>query len=157
MSPKASLQSLNQILPLQTCFSYIFVVYYSPLQSYLVHVGPTRSILSTLVLFGPLQFTSVLFGSLCPLWSYSVLSVLFSPLCFYLVQFSPILSILFTSVLSIHIGSIGSIRSYLVHTIHFRSIQSILILFGPYWSYLNHSIHFGHFPSTLRTLVQEIF
>ena len=76
---------LNQILPLQTCFSYIFVVYYSPLQSYLVHVGPTRSILSTLVLFGPLQFTSVLFGSLCPLWSYSVLSVLFSPFWFYSV------------------------------------------------------------------------
>ena len=141
---------LNQILPLQTCFSYIFVVYYSPLQSYSVHVGPTQSILSTLVLFGPLQFTLVLFSPLCLLSSYSVHLVLFSPLCFYLVQFGPIQSILFTSVLSIHIGSIGSIWSHLVHTVHFHSIRSILILFSPHWSYMNHSIHFGHFLSTLR-------
>ena len=100
---------LNQILPLQTCFSYIFVVYYSPLQSYSVHVGPTQSILSTLVLFGPLQFTLVLFSPLCLLSSYSVHLVLFNPLCFYLVRFGSIQSILFTLVLSIHIGSIGSI------------------------------------------------
>ena len=52
--------------------SYIFVVYYSPLQSYSVHVGPTQLILSTLVLFGPLQFTLVLFSPLYPLSSYSV-------------------------------------------------------------------------------------
>ena len=63
---------LKQILPLQMCFSYIFVVYYSPLQSYSVHVGSTQLILSTLVLFGPRQFTLVLFSPLYPLSSYSV-------------------------------------------------------------------------------------
>ena len=52
--------------------SYIFVVYYSPLQSYSVHGGPTQLILSTLVLFGPLQFTLVLFSPLYPLSSYLV-------------------------------------------------------------------------------------
>ena len=64
------------------------LVILGPLWSYSVHFGHIRSIMSTVVLFSPIQSTSG------PLWSYSVHSVLF------ILPWS----IWFTLVLSVLVG-----------------------------------------------------
>ena len=102
---------LNQILPLQTCFSYIFVVYYSPLQSYLVHIGPTQSILSTLVLFSLLWFYLVYyvhFHLIRSIWSYSIH---FASIWFGLVLFSPFCSLWFFQSTLVQLGPFDLIWS----------------------------------------------
>ena len=89
------------------------LVLFSPHRSYSVLLNPIRSILSTLVLFGPLLLWSylVLFG---PHWSYSVYSNNFGLLWSY-------------SVHSFHFGPISSIRSNLVL---FDPLCSTLVPFG---------------------------
>ena len=93
--------------------------------SYLVHTGSIRSIMSTLVLFSPygpnrsIPFylvNSIHQSSIQFTWSYSV----------HLVHIDPILS---TSVLFVSYWSI-------------QSIFSTLVLFGLLWSYSVYSIHF---------------
>ena len=123
-----------------------------------MHFGPNRScsdhfsliwsILSTLVLFGPIQYTLVLLG---PLWSNLVHFVHFDLIWSYsihcgfiwfiLVLFSPPCPLWFYSVISVqtvHFGLnrsyliyLGPIRSYSVHSIHFGLILSYSIHFGP--------------------------
>ena len=134
-----------------------------------MHFGPNRScsdhfsliwsILSTLVLFGPIQYTLVLLG---PLWSNLVHFVHFDLIWSYsihcgfirftLVLFSPPCPLWFYSVISVqtvHFGLnrpyliyLGPIRSYSVHSIHFGLIWSNWVLFGPIWS---SSVHLGPF------------
>ena len=118
------------------CFSYITVVHFGPLWSYLIHF----------VHIGPLQYTLVLFGTH---W-------------FYFVPFNPIQSILSTSVVfgsfyplsySVHISPIWSILTTLICFGPIQSILSTLVLFcpfGPLWSYLIHFVQLWyysvHFP-----------
>ena len=106
---------------------WFYSIHIGLIWSYSVHFGSIQSILSTLVLFGPLlstcfffQLTLVLFGPFHTLRSYSVHIICFAQLQSYLVHFGSIQSIL-NSVL------FGLIWSY---TVHFGSIRSILILFS---------------------------
>ena len=143
-----------------TCFSYISVVHFSPIQSYSTHSGF-------------IQFTLVLFGSL---WFHSIHSVHFGSIrstlvcLFFLVDIGLIRSIPSTSVL---FNSFYPLRStlvlfgplwlYSVHSVHFGSIQSCsvcfgpiwstLVLLGPFWSYSVHSVYFGLIRSIQSTLV----
>ena len=90
------------------CFSYIVVVYHGPLWFYLVHsvhFGYIRSIISTLILFGPLGVTQSTLVLLSLFWSHSVQS-----------------------------GPVWSHLVLLFHSVHFGLIQSTLVLFGPLWS-----------------------
>ena len=114
-----------------TCFSYISVVHFSPIQSYSTHSG---FIQFTLVLFSPIQFTLVLFNPFNPLWFYSVHFCVFFQLT--LVLFGPFRPL---QSYSVHFIRFDQLQSYLVH---FSSIQSILysVLFGLIWSY---TVHFG--------------
>ena len=111
-----------------------------------------------LVLFSPIQSTSVHFSPMRSIWFYLVLG----PTQFILVYL----------VHSVHVGlfrSIQSIWSFSVHSVHFDPIQSTLVLIGPLlvilgplgptqsiWSYSvyfapipSYSVHFSQIWSTL--------
>ena len=122
--------SIHSIL-FSPIWSYsVYSVLYSPLWSYLVFIGPIlstsdysghtvsiRSILSTLVVFGPfcsLWFNLVLFRPFYPLWSTLVLFRPFGPFC--------------------------PLWFYFVHFVHFRPIQFILVLLCSLWSILSTSV-----------------
>ena len=111
------------------------LVLLSPHWSYLVHylsysvhyvhfnpLGPIRSILSTLVLFGPL----------CPLQSYSVHIGPIRSSMSTSILFGPFLSILSTPFL------FGPLQSYSIHLVSISSILSI-------WSTLFHLVQFSPF------------
>ena len=113
---------------------FVFVYAASPITCLkFIHFCYIRSILSTLVLFGSIQFISILFS---PLWSIRSMLVLFGPLWSYLVHFGQVRSY------SINFGPIRSIKSY---SIYFCPI-------GPLWSYsvlispiLFYSVHLKDF------------
>ena len=127
---------LNQNLPPQTCFSYIYIVYFNLIliQFTLVHFDYIQSIRSYSVHsvnMGPLQSIgsipsssvhSVLFGLY---WSYPVHTVHYGPVQSNLVLLGPLW---FYSVHSVYFGPI---RSYSVHFGLILSIQSNLVLLGP--------------------------
>ena len=125
---------LNQNLPPQTCFSYIYIVYFNLIliQFTLVHFDYIQSIRSYAVHsvnMGPLQSILVLFRPLQFIQSYSVYIGLIRSILSITVLFSPIWSYL------VHFGSILSIRSTLVL---FGLILSTLVLPSPFsliWSY----------------------
>ena len=113
--------------------------------STLVLFGPIRSILSALVLFGPIRsilFTLVLFGPFYPLRSYSIHN---ATIWSDLVPFSPIQS---HSVHSIYSDHIQSIHSYFVHLVMFCP-------FGPIWSIQITSVCFGPLRSIFVHLHNE--
>ena len=128
---------LNQNLPPQTCFSYIYIVYFNLIliQFTLVHFDYIQSIRSYSVHsvnMGPLQsiywFYSVHFSSFSLIRSILVLSGPYCPLRSCSVQFGPTWS---TLVLFCPFGLLGPIRSYSVHFGFILSIQSNLVLLGP--------------------------
>ena len=104
--------------------------------SYSVHIGPTRSILSTSVLFGPFSSYSVCSVHVSSIPSIRSTLVLFGLIRSTLVLFSPYCPLRFYSV---HFGPT-------------RSVRSTLIIFGLLWSY---SVLYGplrSFRSVLFTL-----
>ena len=123
----------------------------------LVHSANFGPISSTSVLFDLIQSILVLFGPLRsilvildPLWLYSVH---FGPIQSILVWFSSIRSFQSTLVLFgpfCPLRSYWSIRSMLVL---FSSLWFYSVLFSSHWSYLVHSVNFGHIWSILSTLV----
>ena len=86
----------------------------------------------------------------CPVWFYSVHSVLYSPLQFYSVHIQSILS---TLVL------FDSIQFY---SVHFGLIRPTLVLFGLLWFYsvhlfyLVHSVHFSPMWPTSITIQSNV-
>ena len=126
---------------------YSYSVHFCPIcphRTYSFQFGPVRSILSTLILFGPFSpiysilSTKVIFGPIWPIWSYSAQFSLFSPhwsnfvhigplnpQWFYSVHVGPIQSILSTLVL---FGLFVLIRSYLVHIVSIVDVTQIIFI-----------------------------
>ena len=98
-----------------------YLVLFSPLWSYSVHIVSIQSILTTSIQFGPLIWSILSILALFKPFS------LFGPLSSYSVNFSPILS---TSI----------------HSVQFNPILSILVYFGLFWSPI--LIYFGPFLCT---------
>ena len=104
-------------------------------KSYLVNVGHILSILSSLIHFSSIIFTSVLVG---PHWSYFVH---FSPIQSTLVLFGPFYQPRSYSVHNVHFGPNLSICSYSVYIGPLYPIRSTLYLFSPILSIRSTSFH----------------
>ena len=116
-----NLDSLPVCIPLHFPFKILSWITLYDLKHLLLFgpFGPIRSTMYTLVLFGQVRSTLVLFGPFCLLWSY------FYQFQSYLVYIGPIPSILSTLVL------FGPLQFFLVHIGPIQSIKSTLVHFGP--------------------------
>jgi len=150
MSPKNAIKIIN-IKKFYSVNSILFNL----LWFYLVHLGPIRSIPSTLLLFYPLQSYSLHIGPMlfCSLRSSTVnigpiqsTSVLFSPTWSYSILFVPIRSIMSTLVqicLFVLIRSTSIPLNPFQYTLVHCPIRSILVPFSPPCSYSTLFCPFG--------------